>query len=434
MKKFYLNGHFDSFVFLLVIILWVFGAVLVYSASINDSTGELNSKFYSQLLWIGLGIITLFTTLSIPTRIYNKFSTILYAISLTLLTLILFVGVSAKGAGRWLDIGGFRIQPSEFAKIGLLLMLARHLAKNSISLYNFKTLIAPMAIIGIPFLLVLKQPDLGTAIVFITMSFPMFYWAGMSFIELYFLSSPAITFIVSAIPLVISVTSDTAIKWYWYIPTVLVIMFLFGILKLIKPPKFLVILLIVLNIGVATGTSVVWHRYVEEYQKKRVTSFINPYNDPKGSGYQVIQSIVAIGSGQFRGKGYLKGTQVNLEYLPERHTDFIFAVLGEQFGFIGTVGTLFLLLLIIIRSLRSTINIKKKFANLIIVGSTTIFTFHIFINVAMITGMTPVTGLPFPLLSYGGSFTITISILIGLILNAHADEMNHTRRRVMRDQ
>jgi len=163
---------------------------------------------------------------------------------------------------------------------------------------------------------------------------------------------------------------------------------------------------------------VVWNGFLQDYQKKRILSFINPEADPVGAGYQVIQSKVAIGSGHITGKGYLKGTQTRLSFLPEQHTDFIFSVLGEQFGLFGCTAVLILYLLLIIRGYTTTQYVKNSFSNLVIVGSVSLLAFHIFINVSMTVGMMPVVGVPLPFLSYGGSFTLTIAILVGFVLNA----------------
>jgi rod shape determining protein RodA len=185
-----------------------------------------------------------------------------------------------------------------------------------------------------------------------------------------------------------------------------------------RPPMFIVVCVIAINLFTAGITTVAWNGFLQDYQKKRVLSFINPEADPSGAGYQVIQSKVAIGSGHFTGKGYLKGTQTKLAFLPEQHTDFIFSVLGEQFGFFGCVAVIILFLLLMIRGYMTTQYVKNRFSNLVIVGSVSLLAFHIFINISMTIGIMPVVGVPLPFLSYGGSFTLTIAILIGFILNA----------------
>lgn len=428
MKKLFMKGKFDMMIFLIVVALWVLGNFLVYSATINDLTGDLENTFEKQLLWTGVGVVLILLIVSIPTRFYYKITPWLYYVSLGMLTLVMFGGESAKGSNRWLPIGGFRLQPSEFAKIGLLIMLARYLSKRSVSLYSIRTLLMPGLIILIPFAMVLKQPDLGTALVFVAISLPMFYWAGMKKREIFFLISPGISVILSSIPLIASFgVEDFSVmdKVRSWIPWLVFMVILVQMFRLLKPPKFLIITLLIVSVLTVVLSNIVWTKGLKDYQKDRVISFINPQADPRGNGYQVIQSMITMGSGQVTGKGYLEGTQVNLSYLPEQHTDFIYSVLGEQFGFVGSMIVLGLYLIIIVRAILATHNIRNRFANLLLVGASSMLAFHIFVNIAMVAGMMPVTGLPLPLLSYGGSFTLTISILIGIILNAKGDTENY---------
>jgi rod shape determining protein RodA len=181
---------------------------------------------------------------------------------------------------------------------------------------------------------------------------------------------------------------------------------------------FIVVSVIAVNLITAGITTVAWNGFLQDYQKKRIISFINPQADPAGAGYQVIQSKVAIGSGHFTGKGYLKGTQTRLAFLPEQHTDFIFSVLGEQFGLLGCAAVILLYIMLIIRGYMTTQYVRNRFSNLVIVGSVSLLAFHIIINISMTLGIMPVVGVPLPFLSYGGSFTLTVAILVGFILNA----------------
>lgn len=428
MKKLLMKGKFDMMIFLTVVTLWVIGNFLVYSATINDLTGDLENTFDKQVLWTSVGIVVIMLIVSIPTKIYYKITPWLYYLTLLMLALVMFGGESAKGSNRWLPIGGFKLQPSEFAKLGLLIMLARFLSKRTVSLYNIKSLMMPAVIILVPFAMVLKQPDLGTALVFIAISLPMFYWSGMKKREIFFLVAPGISVVLSSIPLIAEFgvekfsTMDKVKAW---IPWTLFMLFLIQMFRMMKPPKFLVTTVLVFCVSTAVMSNIVWNKGLKDYQKMRVISFINPQADPRGAGYQVIQSMITMGSGQATGKGYLEGTQVNLSYLPEQHTDFIFSVLGEQFGFVGSIVVLGLYLVIIVRAILATHDIRNRFANLLLVGASSMLAFHIFVNIAMVAGMMPVTGLPLPLLSYGGSFTLTISILIGVILNAKGDTENY---------
>ncbi|MGM0443548.1 MAG: rod shape-determining protein RodA [Fibrobacterota bacterium] len=420
MKRYLLKGKFDSLIFLTAVLLWIASAALIYSAA--DTI-----FFTQQVLWICIGIMVILITVSIPTRFFFRISQWVYYITLALLVAILITGTEAKGASRWLLIGGIRIQPSEFAKIGLLLMLARYLSKRQVSLYRLQSLVIPFLIIIIPFILVMQQPDLGTALVFLTLSLPMFFWAGMSLAELFYLVSPVISLVLSAIPLILSFNADpgTDVTFAASLPWGIFIFLLVLSFRFLRPPVTIIVLSLTLSITAATMTNVIWNNSLQDYQKMRVISFINPQVDPRGAGYQVIQSMIALGSGQKYGKGYLQGSQVNLQYLPEAHTDFIFSVLGEQFGLAGCAFILMLYLLILFRALGSTANIRNRFANLLIVGAASMMAFHIFINISMVVGMMPVTGLPLPFLSYGGSFTLTMAILVGLIMNARGDRANY---------
>jgi len=336
----------------------------------------------------------------------------------------LFMGVSAKGAERWLMVAGVKIQPSEFAKIGLLLALARYLSEKKVSLDNLSTFIMPGILILVPFALVLKQPDLGTAGVFCAMALPMFFWGGLSILEVFFIVSPLISLGLSAIPLILSFGTDHGWGAIGTVPWGVFFLGLMALLYFTRPSLLITIGVVVANLFTATITTVVWNTFLKDYQKMRIISFINPQADPFGSGYQVIQSKVAVGSGYLFGKGYLKGTQTKLSFLPEQHTDFIFSVLGEQFGLIGCVGVLMLFLFLIIRGFSFIRLLRNRFFNLLIVGSLSIIGFHIFVNIAMTLGMMPVTGIPLPFLSYGGSFILTVSILIGLILNTRMSNQN----------
>lgn len=418
------RNNFDFSLFFSTALLWIAGIFLVYSATHIHTSGPLAGIYKSQIVWAIMGICLMLGIISIPSRIYYSFSYVLYGLSLLMLGYVIVAGFVSKGAGRWISMGGIRIQPSEFAKIGLLFALANYLSKKSISLLKPSTFIMPGILILVPFVLVLKQPDLGTALVFCVMSFPMFFWAGMTLLEIFFIVSPGFSIILSAIPLIIAYGTTESLGVGSTIPWGIFFVILCLVLYFIRPPVYIIILVIAINLFSATITTVLWNSFMKDYQKARIISFVNPMKDPYGSGYQVIQSKVAIGSGHVFGKGYLQGTQTRLSYLPEQHTDFIFSVLGEQFGLIGCTIILLLFIFVIIRSLSATHNIRNRFTNLIIVGAISIISFHIFVNIAMVIGIMPVTGLPLPFLSYGGSFTLTIAILFGLILNARVSNQD----------
>ena len=410
--------QFDFSLFFTALALWIIGLALIYSATHIHETGPLAQVARSQVVWVVMGVVIILAIVSIPTRFYYMLSYIIYAGSLFLLLYAIFTGIDAKGAERWIAIGGVKIQPSEFGKLGLLLALARYLSKNTISLSRLTSFIIPGLLILVPFALVLKQPDLGTALVFCAMALPMFYWAGMSLLEIGILISPGISIVLSAIPLIIAFGKGETFGIAGAVPWGIFFLVVCAVLYFFRPSIIITAGIVVANLLAAAMTTVLWNQFLKDYQKKRIISFIDPQMDPFGAGYQVIQSKVAIGSGHIFGKGFLQGTQTRLSFLPEQHTDFIFSVLGEQFGLIGCALVLLLFVFLIVRGYLATQHIRNRFTNLIIVGSASILAFHIFVNVAMTLGMMPVTGLPLPFLSYGGSFTLTVSIFIALLLNA----------------
>jgi rod shape determining protein RodA len=412
------KNELDVVLVLLAMALWTCGVFLIFSATHIYDSGPLVHSTRNQIIWIIMGAFIILVVTSIPSRLYFSFAYILYGASLLLLLYGVFTGVISKGAERWVNIAGLRVQPSEFAKIGLLLALARYFSTKTISLDKLSSFIFPGFLIAIPFGLILKQPDLGTALILGLMSVPMLYWAGLSILELFFLLSPVLSFALSAIPLILAFTFKTTGGILEAIPWGIFFVILCTVLYLSRPRMTILAGVVIVNLFTAGITTFAWNGVLEDYQKKRILSFINPQMDPAGAGYQVIQSKVAIGSGHVMGKGYLQGTQTRLSFLPEQHTDFIFSVLGEQFGLFGSIAILILYLLLIIRGYTTTQFVKNRFTNLVVVGSVSLLAFHIFINVAMTLGMMPVVGVPLPFLSYGGSFTITIAILLGFMLNA----------------
>lgn len=424
MKDLNKKSSFDIPLFFAALALWMIGLALVYSATVIHDSGPLVGLYKQQILWILMAVLVILAITSIPGRYFHAFAYIFYGISLVMLLAALFMGVSAKGAERWIMIAGFKLQPSEFAKIGLLLVLARYLSEKTVSLSNIQTFIMPGILILVPFALVMKQPDLGTAMVFCAMALPMFFWGGLTLLEVFLLVSPIISLTLSAIPLILSYESHHSWGILGSVPWGLFFLGLCALLYYSRPALFITIGVVIANLFTATIVTVVWNSVLKDYQKMRVISFVNPQADPFGAGYQVIQSKVAIGSGHIYGKGFLQGTQTKLSFLPEQHTDFIFSVLGEQFGFAGCTLVVLLFLFLIVRGFIITQSVRNRFFNLVVIGAMSIIGFHIFVNSAMTMGMMPVTGIPLPFLSYGGSFTLTVAILLGLVLNTKVSDQD----------
>ncbi len=411
--------HFGFGIFFTALLLWGIGIMLIYSVTYMHSSGPLANKAWGQVIWVSLGIALMLAVVSIPPVLFYRLAYVAYGISLVMLLSVIFSGAgsASKGAERWIAIGGFHVQPSEFAKLGVLLAMARYLSHKNVSFKNISALLVSGLLLAIPAVLVLQQPDLGTTLVVCGMPLAMFYWCGMPLAELFLLVSPAISIVLSLIPLIISYTAGTDVGFASSIPWGIFFVALCGFLYLYRPGRILQWTIIAVNLVAAGATTLLWNSFLEGYQKERIIGFVNPQLDPSGAGYQLIQSKVTAGSGHFLGKGYLNGTQTRLSFLPEQHTDFIFSVLGEQFGFVGCVAALCIFAFLIIRGLYVTHLVKDRFLNLLTVGSLWLLTIHVFINIGMAVGIMPVTGLPLPFLSYGGSFTITVAILVGFVLN-----------------
>lgn len=396
----------DWFFLLLVLLLMSIGLTLVYSATATRETIWYQSLWFHQGIYFCAGCILAMFIALIKIDYWKKMAWPFYFMVIISLTFVaLGGGDTAKGAGRWIDLGFIRIQPSEFAKIAYLLAISSWLSVHPVSLIRLKSLIIPGLIFIVPFLLVLKQPDLSTALVFTAVTLVGFYWAGLTLIDLFILLSPVFSVLLSYPQIPYS-----QILWGLLITAV------FFVLIKYHYPKKITILFLALTIISGYASSMVWNS-LEDHQRSRVMTFMDPMRDPQGEGYQVIQSKVAIGSGGLLGKGLGEGSQTNLAFLPEEHTDFIFSVLGEQFGFLGGFTALTLYFLFLWRGMSICRLHLDPFVNLVVAGACTIFLFHITVNISMTLGMMPVTGLPLPFLSYGGSFLLTCMMLVGLLVN-----------------
>lgn len=394
MQKFLRN--FDLGIFLPTLVLIIVGLFAVYSATYLTSA----SYFSRQIIYSFLGIVLIIFVVAIPYKIIFDFSYLLYMLSLLLLLMVFFMGVKGFGAERWLAIGPMRLQPSEFAKIATVLAVARYLSQNDRSINEWIHLAVVFLMIFIPFILIAKQPDLGTSLVFLALIIPMLYMAGISWFFLFVIITPIITMIVAF-------NLYAFMGWILLISIVLILARQKGLIK------FAVFLM---HIAVGAITPVLW-KTLRPYQQQRILTFLQPEKDPRGAGYQIIQSKVAIGSGGVWGKGFLQGSQSHLNFLPAHHTDFIFSVIGEEQGFIGIVLILLVFLFLFLYLLYLSNQVKSSFARLSLVGLMTILLFHTLINIAMTIGLAPVTGLPLPFLSYGGSFLLTSCLLIGITMN-----------------
>ena len=396
---------FDWFFISLVIALMSGGLMLVYSATITEEIPFYQTYWFKQLLHFAGGFVIASLLVLVKIDWLKRVAVPTYVLALVLLCVVLFfAGDVVKGAGRWIDLGFFKLQPSEFAKIAYLLVISYWLSRHPVSLYKIKTFVVPFVLFIIPFALVLKQPDLSTALVFIAVTFVGFFFAGLTLTDVFLIVSPLFSVLFSH-----SQSIGYEILWGLLICAVV-----FALVRR-RLPKVLTVFFLAANILAGYASSMAWNM-LEPHQQKRVNTFLDPMSDPLGDGYQVLQSITAIGSGGVSGKGFGNGTQTNLSFLPEEHTDFIFSVLGEQFGFVGCTVVLVLFALFLWRATAVSKLSSDPFVTLMAMGASTIFVFHILVNIAMTIGLMPVTGLPLPFLSYGGSFALTCMVLVGLLV------------------
>lgn len=396
---------FDWFFLILTLALMSCGVMLVYSATANEAVPFYDSFWFRQIIYFLAGSVLAAGIIFIRIDWMKQLTPPIYGLALVLLCVVLFfAGDVVKGAGRWIDLGFFKLQPSEFAKIAYLLTISYWLSLHPVSLFKIKTFFMPFVLFIVPFALVLKQPDLSTALVFIAVTYVGFFFAGLTLTDMFLLASPVLSVLFSH-----SQSTIFQVLWGGLICAVV-----FALVRR-RLPKALTIFFLATNILAGYASSMAWNM-LEPHQQKRVNTFLDPMSDPLGDGYQVLQSLTAIGSGGLTGKGFGNGTQTNLAFLPEEHTDFIFSVLGEQFGFAGCAVILVLYALFLWRATSTCKQFSDPFITLIVMGASTIFLFHILVNIAMTIGLMPVTGLPLPFLSYGGSFAMTCMVLVGGIM------------------
>jgi rod shape determining protein RodA len=335
---------------------------------------------------------------------------VIYWITVVLLLAVDLHGHAALGAQRWLQFGPMKVQPSEYAKLGLIIILAKVLSEKNV--HSPEGLVQSLAVVGFPALLIFKQPDLGTSLVFGAITLAMLYWAGLAAGTIVRMLSPVFS-LALCLPFVLS-DDPTMHKlalaaWAVYLIGLAVWLFLNR-----KQHWGVPLALWLTNLASGAAIPLAW-KVLKEYQKNRIRTFISPEADPLGSGYHVIQSKIAIGSGGILGKGLYHGTQTQLRFIPEQHTDFIFSVVGEELGFIAATVLVLLFFLVIFRGLLVADRAKDKFGSLLAIGVVAMLLFHVFVNIGMATGLMPVVGIPLPLMSYGGTALMTNLTAIGLL-------------------
>ena len=345
---------------------WLFVLILCATASVgfgmlySAANGNIDPWTSRQMIRFGMGVLFMLVIAMIDVRIWLRYAYIIYGTGLALLIAVEISGTIGMGAQRWIDLGVVTIQPSEVMKIALVLALARYFHGTSLEDVRRPVyLVIPLLLVAMPAALVLRQPDLGTALMLILGSGAIFFAAGVRL---------------------------------W---------------------KFAVVIIL----GLA-ALPVGW-QFLRTYQKQRVLTFLNPENDPLGAGYHIIQSKIALGSGGMFGKGFMQGTQSHLSFLPEMQTDFIFTMLAEEMGMVGALGLIGLYTIILVYGIIFSVRCRNQFGRLVAIGVTMTFFLYVFINIAMVTGLIPVVGVPLPLISYGGTAMLTLMIGFGLLIGVH---------------
>lgn len=346
-----------NFIFV-ILALNVIGLINLYSATHGPASRDVAPLFVNQIVWLVAGWCIFFIITLVDYAIVSKLAWVFYVLNFGAIVFTTFFGKVALGAQRWIDFGFFRYQPSETMKLAMIILLAKILSQRNTSGpgMGFRELLVPLLALLIPFVFIVEQPDLGTA-------------------------------------MMLAATGGSMILFT-------------------KVRKSILIAAAVVALAGIWGA---WHFVLHDYQKNRVINFISPENDPLRTGYNSIQSKIAVGSGRFFGKGFRKGTQSQLEFLPERHTDFIYSVLSEEHGFVGSVTTMGLFCLLFVIVIRIAMNARDKFGALLSVGVLGYVFWHMFVNVGMVIGLLPIVGVPLPLLSYGGTSMLTTMAGMGLI-------------------
>jgi rod shape determining protein RodA len=350
--------HFDYVLLVTALLLTAYGIVMVYSATLADSPKD--SPFLStfpghQAIFALIGVVLLVVFTAVDARLIRAAGYPIYAVNLLLLVAVAVIGARSHGAQRWIDVGFFRFQPSELAKLLIILTLAKFFADNRERLHQFRYVLLSLAIVGVPVVLVYVQPDFGTSMVLIAIWVGMAVMAGVRLVHL-------------------------------------------GLLAM----------------AVALAGPLLW-QFMKDYQRTRLLIFLNPESDPSGEGYNMIQSRISVGSGGWLGQGFARGTQSQLDFLKVQHTDFIFAVLGEELGFVGAMALFLLFIILLFRIVRSASVQKDVFGRTFAAGVASMLLFQIFINVGMTVGLMPVTGIPLPFISYGSSNLLTTLIAFGVL-------------------
>lgn len=401
--------RFDWVTIALYIALVVIGWINIYSASLGESETYFDfSQIYGkQLIWIGLSIVLVIFILAIEAKFYEKFSSVIYVISLISLLGLFVFGRTIAGATAWYDFGGFSIQPSEFAKAATSLALAKYVSDIQTDMKDFKNQLMAFVILAIPGFLILIQPDPGSALVYAAFIFPL-YREGIHGVYLLYGLFATILFV-----------STLAFGAVWVTIGILVVMGTILFVRRHKRPNIIGhILVTIIGIGLAFSVNYIFHNVFDQHHRDRFDIVLGKEVDPRGIGYNTHQSEIAIGNGGWFGKGWTQGTQTKGSFVPEQHTDYIFSTVGEEWGFLGSIVVVLLFMALMLRIIIRSEKQKNQFSRVYGYCVASILFLHFFVNISMVLGIFPTVGIPLPFFSYGGSalwgFTILLFIFVKL--------------------
>lgn len=439
-----LSGRIDLWLVGVAIILVIFGCLMIFSA-IYKSSGGINVAYHSRQASFALaGFLVMIFMTGVNYQLLKEYAWPVYIMSLFFLVLVLFLGRYIHGSRSWFSIGTFTVQPSEFAKFALVIILSRYIDRLLLrgDLRGAGALLLPFVLTIIPFCLIILQPDLGSAFVFFPLLLGILYLGNIGL--RYIISFLVFSFLALGIPLFLTYAAQKQVqhwavtefflKVFSYFPYTLVLIFIvvlgfyviyysFMKLRFNITIKHFIVMAVVFISGVLAACPI--QLFLKQYQKQRLIAFINPNIDPLGTGYHIIQSQVAVGSGGFFGKGFLQGTQGQLGFLPVQHTDFIFSVVAEEFGFVGAVILIGLFLILLIRGIKIAVTARDRFGSLLAGGIVWLLFVEIIINLGVTVGLVPVVGVSLPFMSYGGSSLLCSMAAVGILLNIYNRRFTH---------
>ncbi len=409
-------GKIDIWLFVIYLALVTIGLLSIYAAAFNADhphIWDFSQNYGKQLVFIGVSMLVGFVILLIDAKVFNAFAYVIYGLSLLSLLLVLVIGSKISGSTSWIQLGPISFQPSEFAKFGTALALAHYLGKLDTDLTKFKTKLTAYGIVFLPMLLILAQGDAGSASVFIIFLFVL-YREGMG----------GRILIIGLVAATLFILSLCVSKWYVMIGLAVIYAIFLLMIDRTKKNVWLLTGILIAACAFVFSVDFAFHHVLKPHQQTRINIILGKEHDIRGVGYNLNQSMIAIGSGGFSGKGYLHGTMTKYNFVPEQHTDFIFCTVGEESGFIGCFFLIALYLALMLRIIHLAERQRSPFSRIYGYGIACIFFFHFAINIGMTIGLVPVIGIPLPFLSYGGSSLMFFSMMIFVFLKQDANRMN----------